>query len=279
MNAAVLTKLRLPGDNQSARPDRSCIEGGGDLMVTLRAPGPIRQGTAVATGACDDRGARRWVREGTALDGSALCGDTIMFMHECGGDFDEALDFLGRADARPEFYDRVTALRSCSRIYMATRDEPETGEGWLSFALDRRVSPRALLAQIAPLGSWDAACTVLSQVFGRAVTERTRPWSIALPFSEKAHARCLLRVGTAAWGRVPETTAKMANMADAINRMGGDGDRAFGDYASLLPERSSPARFSDATGSAAEVDIDQSGACGLMLTLKTENFTTRQGDA
>jgi len=248
-------------------------------MVTLRAPGPMHQGTAVATGLCDDRGARRWIRESLTPDGSAIRGETIMFMHERGGSFDEAMEFLKQPEMRPEFYERVSHLRSCSRIYMATRDEPETGESWLSFALDRRVSPRSLVAQIGPSGSWDAACSVLSQIFGRVVTERTRPWSIALPLSQKGHRSGLLRIGTAAWGRVPETSNKMTNMADSIDRMGGEGARAYDDYASLLPRSSAPARFSDATGSAAEVDVDQSGACGLMLTLKTTNFTTHQGDA
>ncbi|MXO90846.1 hypothetical protein GRI41_08440 [Altererythrobacter aquaemixtae] len=247
-------------------PTRSCIEGGGDLMVTFHAPGPVTRGTATSTSKPCGPGARHWDR---AAQGKPP-GETIIWMDSRGGSLGEVLEFLPKPGAPDLFAERLGFLRSCGRIYMATKAEPETGESWLSFALDRRVSPRQALTNLGCIGGWPAAQGMLSRVFGRTVTERTRPWSIALPLSGEALESRTFRLGTAAWGRLPEDAGKRAHMAAALDETGGDGSGAADDYAAIAALHTGPLNFANAIGSAAEVDVSPNGAQGLLLTLRTQ---------
>lgn len=264
---------------------RSCIEAGGDLMVTLRAPGDATISVAATTPGAPAPGIQRWRRWRLGASGEAPggAGESLMFLDPQPGDLGHAFDFLPRPGLPRLFEQHLAVLRPRGRVYLATRAEPETGESWLSVVLDPRLSARETLAALRVQGAWSAATAALETLFGRLVTERTRPWSIALPCSAEALERGVVRLGTGGWARLPEDADKTRRVADAVGAAGGDGACAALAYATVAGRQAGPhtgpASARRAVGTAAEIDVSEAGITGLLLSLRAPVNNIRSGDA
>jgi len=237
---------------------RTCIDAGRGLLVTLRAPGPVAIGLADATGHDPAPTVRRWRRRAI---GAPETGESLIFGAPAAEHWPLVRDYLpGLAMLGQE----MLTLRARGRVYMATRREPETGESWIAFALHHRQLPRETLAAIGRTGVWNPVVALLSDLFGRAVTEHSRPWSIALPLGGPAQDRGLVRLGTTAWARVAEDHEKPVRLARQIERLGGDGSLAEAAYG--LVRRATGA--SGAVGAACEFDVEDGRVLAALYTLR-----------
>jgi hypothetical protein len=237
---------------------RTCIDAGGDTLVTLRAPGPVTLAFGETIGADPAPNVRRWRRRVVGPVNEA--GESLIFGAPAPEHWSVARNYLLDLGTLGE---ALVTLRARGRVYMATRREPETGESWIAFALHPRQSPRETLAAVGLTGVWAPAAARLSELFGRHVTEHLRPWSIALPLGAKARARRLVRLGTTAWARVPEDRDKPARLARQIDALGGDGGLAEAAYG-LIARHAGPGTV----GAAAEFDVEDGRVTAALYTLR-----------
>ncbi len=250
-----------PGTGQT---DRTCIDRGTALMVTLRAGYGAGVGFASAESASPAENVRQWAR--WSLTDPSKTGGGLIFGQPACGDLDRALNFVnGVADDTQALSELLTR----GSVYMATRSEPETESCWLSVGLTRGQSPRAVLAALHRPNIWRQAASALSKLMGRQITEGARPWSIALPVAGEAAERGLIRVGSTLWGRLPETPDKSTRLAQQAADFGADASRAESLYSLVAGSNPDKARV----GVAAEYDFENETLTGAQFTLRVPEPT------
>jgi hypothetical protein len=248
----------LSGAPGLGRVDRTCIDGGGSLMLTLAAPlsGPLTVGIASALPDRPAPNARLWQRWDVARPGRA--GRSLIFGQPGATDWQ-----LASAErCVPPGKDAASAeLFSRGQIYMTTKAEPGTGRDWISVGLFRNQSPRQALAAMRQPRIWPALRTLIADLLGRAVSDRARPWSIAVP---AGGAGDRVRIGTTLWARFPEQLDKERRLSRQIGELGHDRDLVSGLY-HYTRQQNEAAR---GVGVAAEFDFGDGDLRGAHYTLR-----------
>lgn len=249
----------------AGRVDRTCIDGGRGMMVTLHLPvgGRATYGLATATAERPAANARAWRR--WPLDAPDRAGRSVIFGIPAEGDWTLARASLAPFDLP---HGDVAELRLRGSVYMTSVAEPGSGGAWASFGLYRGQSPRRTLAALGRAEIWPELRRVTGDLLGRAVTEGTRPWSIALPAGRAPDAPDLLRVGTTVWGRLPETADKARRLAGQVAALGGDGTRAGAVYDLICRQSAAPR----AVGAAAEFDFEDQRLTGAHYTFRVPDL-------
>ena len=258
-------KAPLDWVSGTGQSERTCIDRGTGLMITLRAGSNEGVGIASAAPTGPNENTRHWKR--WSLSHPHETGEGLIFGVPRIGDLKRALAFVQtpvRSDTA------LSELLTRGTVYMATRAEPETGSSWLSIGLGRGQSPREVLAALQQPGIWLQASSALSALIGRPVTAGSRPWSIAVPVAGEARDRGVLRIGSTLWGRLPETSDKSTWIAQQAHSLGYDRCRTESLY-SLVAGRNSP---NARVGVAAEYDFENNTLIGALYTLRVPDSLT-----
>jgi hypothetical protein len=246
----------------AGRTDRTCIDRGTALMITLRAGYGAGVGIASAAPLRPADNTRQWKR--WSLSDPLKTGRGLIFGLPARGDLTRALDFVGASQGNSP---ALSELLTRGTVYMATRSEPETGSSWLSVGLGRGQSPRTVLAALRQPKLWRQTSSALSSLIGRPITEGARPWSIALPVAGEAADRGIVRIGSTLWGRLAETPDKSARLAQQAGEFGADRNRAESLYSLVAGRNREHARV----GVAAEYDFEDEKLVGAQFTLRVPN--------
>jgi len=246
------------GQGAGAR-DKTCIEGGESLLVTIRAGTAAGIGIASAKVQKPAKNVRHWKR--WSIQDPSQTGESLIFGMPNNGDWNLAKAHLGDCSSNTH---ALTELRLRGGVYMATQSEPETGLSWLSFGLHKGQSPRETLASLGQPKVWMKFSSYLSNLLGRPITERARPWSIAIPVSTTGNEHGLIRVGSTNWSRLPENAEKSSMFARQVDDIGGDGRLAEGIYSLVSRYDTS----GNPIGVAAEFDFKNGRLIGSQYTLR-----------
>lgn len=254
-----LSVENLTNSSGAGPKDRTCIEAGQNVLVNIRAGQQSGVAMASARRKKNALNARNWLR--WSLDEPTKKGESLIFGMPTAEDWALAKDHLGNI---LENDPRLVELRLRGGVYMTTKNEPETGLSWISFGLHKGQSIRQTLAALGHPGVWQEFSSVMSDLLGRSITERARPWSVAVPTCEEGRARSLIRVGSTNWSRMPETNIKTTRLAHQVNSLGGDRRLAEGIY-SLVANQDGTHR---SVGVAAEFDFENRTLCSAQYTLR-----------
>lgn len=239
--------------------DRTCIDGGQNTLVTLRIGNASAVGFASANNWYPANNVRHWHR--WSIQNPAQTGESLIFGIPQKTDWPLTVEHLGNIPANLR---TLGELRMRGNVYMATRHEPETGSSWLSFGLHKNQSPRATLAAMGHPLVWIKFSKYMAELLGHPITERARPWSIAIPISQNNADRHLVRVGSTNWARLSEGAVKSSNFARQVADLGGDRSLAESVYGLVLRQTSTPR----AIGVAAEFDFKEGNLIAAQYTLR-----------
>lgn len=238
--------------------DRTCIDGGGDMMLTFAVPinGPLTVGVASALPQRPAPNVRLWRRWDVARPTDV--GRSLIFGKPRATDWEIAVDEVEAIAAPPSV---LAELRTRGSVYMTARDEPGSGRGWLSFGLYHRQSPRQTLAALGQPQVWATVRDLMTDLLGRPLSDGTRPWSIAV---SAAGSEGRIRIGTTIWARMPEHPEKARRLARQIGVFGHDRDLVSGLYNYCCGQ----ARAPRGVGVAAEFDFEDGAVKGAHYTLR-----------
>lgn len=241
------------------RSDKTCIEGGENVLITLRVGKAPGVGVASASGKNPAQNIRHWHR--WSLQKPSQTGECLIFGIPRAHDWDLAFDHVKNSAANRG---AIAELRIRGSVYMATRREPETGLSWLSFGLHKGQSPRTTLAALGHPRVWTQFSRCMSDLLGRPITEHARPWSIAVPACQNGTRRRLVRVGSTNWARLAEGGRKSTNLANQVAEFGGDRWLAESIYGLISRHADTPR----AVGVAAEYDFEEGALISAQYTLR-----------
>lgn len=254
-HAALLAGLG-PHAHAASEPDttqagagaaRTCVDGGGRLMLALDAPGARALHTLRRTDDGAAPGVCRWHAERRTPHGPTERRAIATFPGDDAAAWACALDAAAALDGIARLRSAHAALGPQARVFGVERDLAAP-EAWVIWQLDRRADVSRALAAVGAPEAWAPLAELLAGLTGRAVTRTGGPWSIARPL----HADGPLRVGTTMWARVPEGHAKRRALAAAVESLGGDGRYAEALY--RLLEQGAPGQR---LGRAVEVTLDR----------------------
>jgi hypothetical protein len=249
------------------RPVRSCLDGGGELVVSVSAPDGRRLGIyrreAEAPGGAGSHWA--WWMPGPP----DRTGWRRLYAGEPAHAWPDVL--AAAADARAES-DAIDELRRWhavlgpnGRIYSVSAAAAQ-GPIWVAWQLDGRIPIARALDALAVDGraGLDAIATLLGTGAGGP-----GPWSFALGVGTGRW-----RLGTSRWARHHEDDAKRRRFAAVVDQLGGDG--RFAEVAYKLVAASAPGTTPTRIGRAAEIEMPVSANSAAVLD--AEFFLTAPTD-
>ena len=245
--AALCNEIHAP-----ALTARTCVDGGNSLMFSLLAPGErslrvlsrLPESSQIQQVAhwqrvhylAGDR-TERWRTE-------AFAGET----EEAWQRVQALVQKLGREHVMRRYH---AALGPLGRIFnISYQLEPEVESGWVSWQLDRHISPQEALAACGVGQSWPVAAELLQHLFGHPIAPQYGPWSIAWSLNEQTPH---LRIGTTSWARTFEDVEKRRRLVSLMEQMGGDGRFTEVLYKLLAAER--PSGSFTRIGRAIEIEL------------------------
>jgi hypothetical protein len=202
-------------------PDRSCIDGGNRLILSLLAPG--RRGLRVQARQPDrpgEPGVLRWSAIHQHPGAAAERWSTSVYLGEPAGAWRDARDAARRAGGEDRLGRFHATLGPNGRICTVTRSTDQgPGRAWVAWQLDRGVPPAVALAACGLQAAWQAVAEPLGWLLGLPAARSLGPWSLGVALHGDPGQ---VRVGTTAWARTPEDAAKRRRMVELVDRLGGD---------------------------------------------------------
>ena len=253
-NVVLLAGLGTGGDQpDEVAPDAAgvgtCLDGGGEIVLSLAAPGGRRLGVFERDRRTQtDPGCSRWSWWKQERGSPAIRGSRVLMAGEPPGSWDMVTRAAGGGTEALRYWHNV--LGPGARIYSITVEAGAGQRGvWVAWQLDPGVRiDRALEA----LGGWSAPAEAAVEILGDlvpATLARDRgPWSLAVRADGER-----VRIGTARWARWHEDDAKRRRAVAAIGAFGGDARFAEGAYKLVLASEANPGR--SRVGRAAEVEL------------------------
>ncbi|MEE8585450.1 MAG: hypothetical protein V3T83_11415 [Acidobacteriota bacterium] len=243
---------------------RTCIDGGGKLLLTLRAEKAARRGLGVLTPLPQANSSRRslwgqrWLGPGPSRPAWRIeafgAGPQA---------WRQALEASRRNRCQDQFSQLHAQLGPLGSIRFVARSEQEA-RCWVAWQLDRNASAAEALDRCGAGQLWDRAAETFGQLLGRSPRPCSRSWSIAAWLGQ---GPLRLRLGTSLWGLQPEDARKRSRMRQAVAQMGGDAAFAEAVY-KLIRAARSPDAHRSCLGRAAELEIVEGRIERLELFLR-----------
>ncbi len=244
--AEAIASAALPGapaQTDTEQP-KTCIDGGGLMLFALHSARPGELGIVRrTTGGTTNiqpwlRTHYRWTPTGVQADEWQSC----IFTGESPAHFEHAFH-IARAAGDESFFRQIHAeLGSRGRFIFAMQAEPSVClPAWVGWQLDKYNPPATALKALGWGALWPQARALMQDFLGMSLTDKSRPWSIAVGFGAGSGMHePLVRVGSTIWARQPEERAKHRRLARCIEQIGGDGRTVEALYKLFLPATIEP---------------------------------------
>lgn len=177
---------------------RTCIDRGGDVLVTLPVTGDARQfGIGWRTESAETH--QRWREQ---QFGTEEQREMVLFLGESAEPFNHL---------PPEFAALQRQIGGFGRLYSVRGTGAEMWVGW-----HLREHPLRLLKLLGVGNAWSSIATAWSQLRGVPLSRRDRPWSVEVNLAGR------VRIGSTQWARQLESAAKSHRFARLVQELGGD---------------------------------------------------------
>ncbi len=228
---------------------RTCIDAGNPLLLSVKATEQrslrIFRQSPTAT---PDSNFPRWIGTHYAPNGTTAHSITDTFFRNQTAAWEHTLAFSKSADRLAQFHHYHAILGLKGRIFQTSYESNSSESHWVTWQLDRAISPAAAIAACNCAASLDAIQR-LQDLFGRSILPRSSAWSLSCNLdASNPH----LKLGTTLWARLPEASRKHHSMAAIVAQMGGDSR-----FSEALYKLLDSARFNHSTriGRAVEVEL------------------------
>jgi hypothetical protein len=270
-NIALLAGLR-PGGDQPGQVTAgavglgTCLDGGGEAIVSLAAPGGRRLGVFERDRRTrNDPGCSRWSWWKQERGFPVIRGSRVLLAGEPPGTWDMVTSATGGGTETLRHWHRVLGL--AARIYSITAEAGAGPDGvWVAWQLDPGVPVNRALGA---LGGWSAPAEAAVDTLGALVPARLAgdhgPWSLAVR-ADGEH----VRIGTARWARWHEDDAKRRRAVAAVAAFGGDARFVEGAYKLALASEADPGH--SRVGRAAEIELARTSSGDLAAPHELELF-------
>jgi hypothetical protein len=240
-----------PGPGPAEGQDRSCIDAGSPLLLSLLAPGGrglrVQARLSARPG---DEGVLRWLGRHHGPDGSSEQWQTAIYTAETAASWRHAVAAARAAGAEDRLRRDHRVLGPAGRVYAvaSSLDEPvpRVAVSWL---MDRDARPAVVLEACGLAAAWPVAAEVVGELLGTPAVPDRGPWSVR----RSLHAGPgQVRIGTTIWARRIEDDAKRRRLARLVERLSGDASYAEALYKLIEAGRPAGSRI----GRAVEVEVD-----------------------
>jgi len=229
---------------------RSCIEGGGQMMFALLAPGARSLRVLTRCGS-EPEGILNWRRAYFIAGAEPECWRAEFYPRETAESWNRAVSVAERVGGGERLRRLHATLGPRSQIYsvswLVSGGHPQATVSW---RLDRTYDPSEALSALGRRASWTAAQPIWEGLFGFVLQRRHGPWSIQLPLHTDESR---VRVGSSRWTLRIEDPAKRQRLARLVERLGGDPRFAEGLY--KLVQSANPSAGMTPVGRAVEMDL------------------------
>jgi uncharacterized protein YuzE len=270
--ARSITKELCVAASDSLSTGRTCIDAGSTLMFSLISPG--RRSLRILSRSSDtgiEQSISRWLRMHYCTGKSPQRWIIEAFSGERAEAWQHALNLARTIGGETALRRRHAALGPLGRIFNISYElEKEAPCGWVTWQLDRHISPSKALVACGIEEVWPTVVQCLQRLFGRAFSQEIGPWSIAWTLDENNPR---MRVGTSMWARILEDTAKRSRLLDTVEHLGGD--RPFAEALYKLLESAHPTEYTTRIGRAVEVELSANGVLAIEFYLSVPSTTVQ----
>lgn len=223
---------------------KTCIDGGGMMLFALHSARPAELGI-IRRIPGDTAPGQPWLRTHYHWTPAGIQADdwqSYILSGEGQAQFAHVLRVARAADTEQGFRSVQAELGHRGRfIFTMQAQTAACSPAWIGWQLDRDNPPAAALKALGWGALWPQARQMMEDFLGMPLTERSRPWSIAIRFEAGCAVHdAPVRIGSTIWARQPEERAKHRRLARGIERLGGDGRMAEALYKLLLPATIEP---------------------------------------
>lgn len=234
-------------DRPSPNLQRTCIEAGSTVLLSIKSNEKRSLRTFQLADASKAAGFSRWIGNHYSIHQVTHSVTETFFKHRIEA-WEHSLAFASAVDRAAQFQSYHAAIGIQGRLFQTTIAQ---NQHWVSWQLDRTVSPEASLAHYGYQSAWVEAKQILQTLFQRSILPRSTAWSLSCNLSA---AEPHLKLGTTLWARLSESPSKHRQMAAIVQQLGGE-DR----FAEALYKLLDSARSRDSTriGRALELEIQR----------------------
>lgn len=252
-------------DTFESERDKTCIDAGGQILFSLHSAYPDELGI-IRRLAGVEAGIQPWLRTHYRRISDGFEADqwqSVIFTGESAAGYDYVIRSARDAGEEARFRQVHAGLGRFGRLRFAMKPAaPGRLPSWIGWQLDRYISPRTALEAIGEEALWTDAHAQMEAFLGMPLTDRSRPWSIAVGFGTRER---WVRVGSTIWSRQPEDRAKRRRFVEQIEAIGGGGEGFEALYKLLLPEITRP--FTR-VGRALEIEFRDGRFVGITALLR-----------
>jgi hypothetical protein len=246
---------------------KTCIDAGGQLLLSLHSACPGELGIIRRISA-QGEGIQHWLRSHYRRTPDGFEADrwhSAILTGESAAGFDYVVRCVRDSGEEARFRHVQARLGRFGRLRFAMKPvTPGRLPAWIGWQLDRYVSPATALDAIGEGTVWPEARSRMEAFLGMRLTDRSRPWSIAVEFGTGERT---VRVGSTIWSRQPEDRAKRRRFVEQIEAIGGDGEGFEALYRLLLPDVPGPLTR---VGRALEIEFRDGRFVGVSALLRAD---------
>src|SRR5262249_27612034 len=196
---------------------RTCIDGGGRLIFSVRTPGQRSLRVITRCGPVQES-VIPWRRTYYLMNGVVERWETETYADETQLAWQRAVSIAQRAGTIEELRRVHAIIGPHSHIYCVTWSLQPTCSAWVSWQLDRTLAVDRALELLDYGDFWPEAAALWSSLLGFSANTRRGPWSIGLMLGGEPR----IRVGSTNWVRRVEEREKRQRLANIVEQQGGD---------------------------------------------------------
>jgi hypothetical protein len=245
---------------------RTCIEAGSTLLLSVKSEQSRSLRTFQLAEASKEAGFSRWIGSHHSMYHTTHSMTETFFKNRAEA-WALSSTFAQEANQVEAFQRYHAVLGIQGRLFQTTEFHDER---WVSWQLDRTLSPEIHLTHYGFVSAWREVKQLLHNLFGRSFLPRSMPWSLSCNLSaSEPH----FKLGTTLWARLSESPSKHRQMAAIVEQLGGD-DR----FAEALYKLLDSARTRDSTriGRALEIEIKRDRILSTEFFLSVPTLSTSE---